>query len=281
MCRVAQVTRSGYYAWRKRKLSRRAEKELSLAVRIREIYGEHRGRYGAPRVHAQLLREGHQTSRKRVARIMRLRGLRGKRPRRYKATTRSDHDHPVAENLLARRFDAERPDDAWVGDITYLPSTEGWLYLAVLIDVYSRAVVGWATSPSLETSLCVHALTNALQRRRPKRSLLHHSDRGVQYASKAYRAVLLKHGITPSMSRAGNCWDNAVAESFFATLKLELGNELKNRDRDELRRALFAFIEGYYNTRRLHSTLGYRTPREVQRRADGDAMDVGMSTRAS
>ncbi len=250
-------------------------------MRIREIYGEHRGRYGAPRVHAQLLREGHQTSRKRVARIMRLRGLRGKRPRRYKATTRSDHDHPVAENLLARRFDAERPDDAWVGDITYLPSTEGWLYLAVLIDVYSRAVVGWATSPSLETSLCVHALTNALQRRRPKRSLLHHSDRGVQYASKAYRAVLLKHGITPSMSRAGNCWDNAVAESFFATLKLELGNELKNRDRDELRRALFAFIEGYYNTRRLHSTLGYRTPREVQRRADGDAMDVGMSTRAS
>lgn len=263
MCRAACVSTGGFYAWRKRRMSPRAEGELKLAVRVREIHGAHRGRYGAPRIHAQLLREGHRTSRKRVARLMRERGLKGRRPRRFRSTTQSKHGRPVAENILDRNFDPAAPHEVWVGDITYLPTEDGWLYLAVLIDLCTRAVVGWATSDSLDRGLCVEALKNALRRHRPPRGLVHHTDRGVQYTSAEYKALLATHGLTSSMSRKGNCWDNAVAESFFATLKIELGDEALGKTPAELNVILFAYIEGYYHAHRLHSTLGYRTPKEA------------------
>ena len=274
MCRAAGVTAGGYYAWRKRRLSPRAEREVALAVRVREIYGAHRGRYGAPRVHAQLQREGNRTSRKRVARLMQQRGLKGRRPRRYRRTTRSDHGRPVADNVLARRFNAERPNEVWVGDITYLETQQGWLYLAVLIDGCTRAVVGWATSDSLERGLCIDALQKALRKHQPPQGMIHHTDRGSQYASAQYREILAGRGLLASMSRAGNCWDNAVAESFFATLKTELGEDALLKTRDELKMLLFAYIEGYYHNDRLHSTLGYRTPREA-------ALDHATTTMAA
>ena len=259
-CRASGVSAGGFYAWSKRRISPREEGEMKLAVRVREIHGAHRGRYGAPRIHAQLLREGHRTSRKRVARIMRQRGLKGRRPRQYRSTTQSKHGRPVAENVLDRRFEVAAPNDVWVGDITYLPTEHGWLYLAVLIDLFTREVVGWATSASLDRGVCVDALKSALQRHHPPRGLLHHTDRGVQYTSGEYTALLAAHGITPSMSRKGNCWDNAVAESFFATLKIELGDEALGKTAAELNVVLFAYIEGYYYAHRLHSTLGYQNP---------------------
>ena len=263
MCRAAGVSAAGFYAWGRRTPGPRALGEVALAARVREIYGAHRGRYGAPRVHAQLLREGHRVSRKRVARLMRHRGLVGRRPRRYRTTTQSKHGDRVAKNVLNRRFNADAPNKVWVGDITYLPTQEGWLYLAVLIDGCTRAVVGWATSDSLERGLCVQALQRALRQHPPPRGLIHHTDRGSQYTSDDYRALLACRGLRASMSRKGNCWDNAVAESFFATLKNELGEDASLKTRAELQRLLFAYIEGYYHHDRLHSTLGYRTPWEA------------------
>ncbi len=272
MCRLAEVSPSGFYAWHKRSmLSRHAARDVELAARIREIFTEHRSRYGAPRVHQQLEREGYRTSRKRVARLMRVRQLRARRARRFVRTTQSVHAWPAAANVLNRRFDASKPNEAWVGDITYLRTREGWLYLAVLIDLYSRAIVGWATGATLERGLCIDALHAALKQHRPGPGLLHHTDRGVQYASDDYRSLLHQHGLEASMSRVGNCWDNAVAESFFATMKVELGEEIEDKSGAQIRPILFAYIEGYYNTLRLHSSLGYRTPREA-------LLDHGMTT---
>ena len=267
LCRVLGVSKAGYYAWEKRPPSARARDDAALAVVIRTVHEASQRTYGSPRVHRELRAEGQRHGQKRVARVMRAEGLRAKSPRRFQVTTTSDHAEPVAPNVLARRFGTAEhcvPDRAWVGDITYLPTGEGWLYLAVLLDLASRKVVGWAMRHTLEQGLTQAALTMALQRRRPAPGVLHHSDRGSQYAAAAYRTQLAAHGLTCSMSRRGDCWDNAVAESFFATLKRELVAGAAWSTRDEARTAVFAYIETWYNRRRRHSALGYRSPEQYE-----------------
>jgi len=222
------------------------------------------GRYGSPRVHAVLAGQGVQISRKRVARLMREQGLCARRPRRFRKTTDSNHRFPIADNLLERSFEVDAPNTAWAGDITYIPTREGWLYLAILLDLYSRIVVGWAMRDDMERQLCLDALTMALTSRRPGRGLLHHTDRGSQYASHDYRAALDAKGLVCSMSRKGDCWDNAVAESFFKTLKTELVDDADFATRAQARRAIFEFIEVWYNRQRLHSHLDYRSPTEYE-----------------
>ncbi len=222
LCRVLGVTRQGYYAFTRRPTSRRAQRESELVERVRRVFDESHGRYGSPRVIAQLEREGVRVGKRRVERIMRGLGLCASRPRRTRTTTRANERHAVEENVLARDFTASRPDERWVTDITYVWTDEGWAYLAVLLDLCSRAVVGWSLDDSLSTRLPLAALEMAVVRRRPTVGLLHHSDRGCQYTSQQYREALRKHGVVVSMSRKGNCWDNAVAESFFATIKREL-----------------------------------------------------------
>lgn len=267
MCRALEVTRSGYYAWRKRKPSVRATRKERLRVEVRAIHRTTRGRYGSPRVHAELQARGERVSRKQVARLMREEGLKGKKRRRFRTTTNSEHAHPVAQNVLDRKFaveEIEGPNRAWAADITYVPTREGWLYLAVVLDLASRLVVGWSMGTTLESSLAIDALEMALQRRRPGKGLLHHSDRGVQYASNEYRARLEGQTALASMSRKGNCWDNAVAESFFATLKVELVYRQPMPTRDAARAAVFEYVEVFYNRQRLHSSLGYSSPVEYE-----------------
>jgi len=260
MCAQLGVSTSGYYAWRRRAPSKRAVEDAALATRIQDVHRQSRGTYGSPRVHASLAADGVRTSRKRVGRLMRENGLEGRRPRRFRCTTDSQHAHPIADNVLDRRFDVQAPDTAWVGDITYVWTAEGWLYLAVLMDLYSRRVVGWAMRDNLDRQLCLDALQMALEARRPARGLLHHTDRGSQYASHDYRELLEAHGIVCSMSRKGDCWDNAVAESFFATLKAELVDGTRFQTRAAARTAIFEYIEAFYNRRRIHSHLAYKTP---------------------
>jgi transposase InsO family protein len=247
-------------------MSARARADVDLATRVTAIHAAHRGRYGAPRIHAQMSRDGVRTSRKRVARLMKERGLRAHRPRRYRSTTDSNHALPVAKNVLGRRFDTTRPNEVWVGDITYLETGEGWLYVAVLLDLFSRKVVGWAASERIDTNLCSTALKRAIRGEHPPAGILHHSDQGSQYASHEYQALLKQHRIRCSMSRRANCWDNAVAESFFATMKKELGDE-RPRTRAGGLALLVVFIEGYYNRQRLHSSIGFRTPAEAMAKA--------------
>ena len=269
MCRVLEVTRSGFYAWRKREPSERARQDQRLRVEMRAIHRSTRGRYGSPRVHAELRARGERVSRKRVARLMRLEGLRGKKRRRFRTTTNSEHTYPIAQNVLDRKFAIEEiggPDQVWAADITYVPTREGWLYLAIVLDLASRLVVGWSMGETLESSLATDALEMALQRRRPVAGLLHHSDRGVQYASNEYRALLEGQAIVASMSRKGNCWDNAVAESFFATVEIELIEDADWQTRAEARGAIFEFLEVWYNRQRRHSSLGYLTPAEFDKR---------------
>jgi transposase InsO family protein len=218
LCRVLEVSRAGFYAWQDRPPAPRTQADERLGLEIAAIHAESRQRYGSPRVHAELGARGHRTSRKRVARLMRQHGLAGRRRRRFRATTDSGHTLPVASNVLARQFAQPAPDLAWVTDITYIATGEGWLYLAVILDLCSRLVVGWAVSERISRELTLNALDMALVRRQPLTGLLHHSDRGSQYASGDYQAVLTAAGIICSMSRRGNCWDNAVAERFFATL---------------------------------------------------------------
>lgn len=268
MCRVLGVSRSGLYAWRRRpRVPERARANLRLLARIRCVHSESRQTYGSPRVHQQLLREGCPVGVNRIARLMREAGLRGRVRRRYRATTNSDHSLPVAPNTLNREFGVPRRDCVWAGDITYLQTETGWVYLAVIIGLHSRAVVGWSMADHMRTELVVAALTNALGVRRPKRDLLHHSDRGSQYASRSYREHLARRGIRVSMSRSGDCYDNAVVESFFGTLKQELAHHTRWRDLSEARAGIHDYIEVFYNRRRLHSSLGYRTPAEVDRDA--------------
>ena len=265
MCRVLEVTRSGFYAWRKREPSARARKDQRLRIEVRVIHRAARGRYGSPRVHAELQAHGERVSRKRIARLMRLEGLQGKKRRRFRKTTNSEHVYPIAQNVLDRKFAVEQvggPDQVWVADITYIPTREGWLYLAIVLDLASRMVVGWSMGETLESSLAIDALEMALQRRRPAGGLLHHSDRGVQYASNEYRALLEGQAAVVSMSRRGNCWDNAVAESFFGTMEIELIEDADWQTRVEARQAIFEFIEVWYNRQRRHSSLGYLTPAE-------------------
>jgi transposase InsO family protein len=265
LCRTLEVSRAGFYAWRRRPPAPRTQADQRLGLEIQAIHAASRQRYGSPRVQAELRHRGQRPSRKRVARLMRAHGLCARRRRRFRITTHSAHPQPVAPNVLARRFAVAAPDTAWVTDITYLWTTEGWLYLAVILDLFSRAIVGWALSAQITRQLPLQALTMALGRRRPPRGLLHHSDRGSQYASGDYQRVLTTHGIVGSMSRRGNCWDNAVAESFFATLKVELAHEAHWATRAQAHAEVFEYLEGFYNGQRRHSALGYLSPVAFER----------------
>jgi transposase InsO family protein len=264
MCRLFEVTRQGYYAYVRSLCSPRLAEEVALLQRIKAIHAENKRAYGSPRIRRELRRRGEHVSKRRIERVMRGAGIVGTPRRRHKTTTRSNPAHPVAPNTLDRDFTATRPDQRWVTDITYIWTDEGWAYLAAILDLYSRRVVGWSLSTSLSTALPLQALDNALAQRVPRGELLHHSDRGCQYTSSVYREALARYGITVSMSRRGNCWDNAVAESFFASLKCELVHTRRWRTRVELRAALFEYLESFYNRRRLHSALDYRTPAEVE-----------------
>jgi putative transposase len=264
LCRCLAVSRSGYYAWRRRDPSPRAQEDARLRVEVAASHSASRRTYGSPRILRDLREDGHHVSRKRVARLMRELGLEGRRKRRFRATTDSQHRFPVAPNVLMRDFEVDAPNTAWVTDITYLATLEGWLYLAVILDLFSRRVVGYAISERIDRALVLEALGKALAQRPGARDLLHHSDRGSQYASHDYREALDQAGITCSMSRRGDCWDNAVAESFFATLKMELLYELPLQTRRETRIAVADYIETFYNVRRRHSSLDYQSPVEFE-----------------
>jgi putative transposase len=267
MCDVLQVAASGYYAWRKRTTpSQRMIADEILMGRIRVVFDESRGRYGSPRVHRELKEQGHQVGRKRVARLMREGGLAARRKRRGTRTTDSNHGHRIAPNLLGRKFDVNGVsiNRVWVSDITYLPTDEGFLYLAATVDLASRNCVGWAMRNTLDAELAVSALRMAVEQRRPRPGLIHHSDRGSQYACDDFRGELDAHQMRASMSRKADCWDNAVAESFFATLEMELIANSRWRTRAEARTAVFEFIEGWYNRVRRHSTLGYLSPMQYE-----------------
>ena len=264
LCRMLQVSPSHFYRWRDGWRSKRAREDEELLVKIRKVYTDHKGRYGNRRVTDELRDDGEDVGRHRVARLMREEELRGKAKRRFRVTTDSNHNNPVAPNLLEQNFEIEEPDRVWAGDITYLRTTEGWLYLAVVLDLCSRRVVGWAMNTRLKKELCLDALQMALWRRRPGRGLLHHSDRGSQYTSEDYRRALRDSGISCSMSRRGNCWDNAVVESFFSTLKRELFLDEPLQDRQRTAQVVFEYIEAYYNRKRRHSSLGYLTPEKYE-----------------
>ena len=268
MCRIFDVSRQGYYAYATRPPSPRVVAEAELCEAIRDIFTESEQRYGSPRVLRTLHERDFRVGKRRVERAMRGMGLMPPTPRRHCITTTRDPAHPVAPNELARDFTATRPNERWVTDITYVWTDEGWAYLAVILDLFSRAVVGWSMDASLATRLPLNALESAILRRRPEPGLLHHSDRGCQYTSTVYRDRLDALGITVSMSRKGNCWDNAVAESFFATLKKEMIYRRSWRNRAELRNAVFEYIDVFYNRRRLHSALDYKTPAAVERDFD-------------
>lgn len=265
MCRVLKLSRSGYYAWIKRKPSSRTQENEILSQEIQQIHQESRQTYGSPRIHAALVAKGFQVGRQRVVRLMEKLGICALRKRKFKATTDSEHDLPIAQNVLARDFTTTEPDRAWVADMTYIWTTEGWLYLAVIIDLFSRRVVGWSMADHMRTALVLTALEAALGQRVPSQTgLVFHSDRGSQYASSDYRDALLKADITCSMSRRANCWDNAVAESFFGTLKIELIYPRIFSTRAIARTIIAEWIEVFYNRQRLHSTLGYLAPAQFE-----------------
>ena len=260
-CRVLGVTRSGYYAWRERPLRDRQQRRTAVVEQIRACFDDSRGTYGSPRLTVELKARGMVVCEKTVAKYMRQERVRASSPRRFvPQTTDSDHPHPIAANVLDRDFVAAMPDQKWVCDLTYLWTDEGWLYLSVVMDLFSRKIVGWSMSGDLKAEGVAAALEMAVTRRRPKEGLLHHSDRGVQYACELYREVLSEHGMTASMSRPGNCYDNAVAESFFGTLKSELVHRRRYLTREQARGELFEWIECWYNRRRRHSSLGYLSP---------------------
>jgi putative transposase len=264
MCRVLAVSRPGFYAWLERPVSRRAQTETRLRVTIRAIHAESQRSYGSPRIHRELRAQGQRHGRKRIARLMRLEGLRAKRSRRYRTTTQSDGRQPPAPNRLGRQFGVRALNQVWAGDVTACWTGEGWLYVAALLDLGSRRVVGWAARATIDQALTRTALERALTLRQPDPGLLHHSDRGSTYTGADYQAALATAGLTVSMSRRGDCWDNAVVESFFATLKTELVHDARWATRAEATTALGAYIEGWYNRRRRHSTLDYRSPVEYE-----------------
>ena len=272
LCRVLQVSKSGYYAWLRRDPSDRAFEDEKLRPKVMEAFERGRGTYGSVRVREELIDQGFEIGRRRVARLMGEMGLVGLPARKFQTTTNSNHANPIAANVLNRDFVATRPNEKWVTDITYIWTAEGWLYVAAVLDLYSRRVVGWSTGATLETTLCLKALSMALGHRAKVRGLLHHSDRGVQYASDDYQTALKARGITCSMSRRANCWDNAVAESFFGTLKTELIYRRPWLTRESAREAIGEYIEVFYNRIRRHSTIGYVSPakfEEMNRRKTG------------
>lgn len=269
MCRALAVSAAGYYAWLARSESRRAAANRQLVTLIRVIHAESRSTYGSPRVHATLQAQGQRIGEHRVARLMRISAIRAKTVKPWRATTDSAHPDPVVPNTLNRQFAVAHPNQVWAGDITYIWTAEGWLYLAVVLDLYSRRVIAWGMGNRLTQELATAALTMALDHRRPARGVVHHTDRGSQYAAAPYRALLAAHGLTASMSRRGNCWDNAVVESFFHTLKAELVYQRRYRTRAEAQQDIFEWIEVFYNRTRRHSTLGYRSPVEFEAMAMG------------
>lgn len=265
LCEVLGVSRSGFYAWKTRPPSPREKSDERLAVEIAATHAKSKKRYGSPRVHRALRKRGIRVGKKRVARLMRNTGLIARQKRRFRRTTDSNHASPIAPNLVARNFEVEEPNQVWVGDVTYVATNEGWAYLAVLLDLFSRRVVGWAMSETNDTELALHALEDAVSGRPSLRAgLIHHTDRGSPYASDDYRAALSSHGMIASMSRKGDCWDNAVAESFFATLRAELVDGERYTTREEAEMAIGAFIDRFYNVERLHSYLDYMSPLEFE-----------------
>jgi transposase InsO family protein len=267
LCRAVKVTRSGYYAWRKRAPSERKKQDQTLLYRIRHFFERSNGTYGSLRIVRDLRDAGFCCGKHRVARLMRQAGLRAVAAPRFRGTTDSKHALPVADNLLDQDFDAPEANVKWAGDITYVWTGEGWLYLAVVLDLFSRRIIGWSMQSRLDRSLVVNALQLALGHRRPGAGLVHHSDRGSQYASGEFQQVLCQRGISCSMSRRGNCWDNAPVESFFGTLKQELVNRCHFATREAARQEVFEFIEVWYNRQRRHSSLGYVSPEEFERQA--------------
>jgi putative transposase len=271
MCNVLGVSESGFYAWRKRSPCQRQREDARLTEEIRQVFAGHQGRYGSPRIHRELQDQGRNTSRKRVARLMREADMSARRKQRRGSTTRRDLSHAVAPNVLNREFTANEPNQKWVTDITYIPTAQNWLYLAVILDVYSRAVVGWSMSACCDEALVESALKMAVAQRRPQAGLLHHSDRGCQYTSHAYRRQLEVLGIVVSMSRKGNCWDNALMESFFGSLKEECVASTVYLTHEQARCSLFEYLEVYYNRQRRHSSLGYVSPftyEQIERNVD-------------
>ena len=268
LCSVLGVSRSGFYAWRKRSVSRRRQRQEQLVEAMREIHGQrHKRSYGSPRMQRELVAQGHRVSENTVARLMRQSGLRATTARKFRHTTDSNHRLPVAQNVLDRQFEASGPNEKWVSDITYVWTHEGWLYLAAVEDLYSRKVVGWSLGERLTSELVNEALRMAIGRQLPMMDLMAHSDRGSQYASGSYQRLLASRGITCSMSRKGNCWDNAPMESFFATLKKELVHQERYATREEARQSLFEYIEVFYNRVRRHSAIGYQSPTRFEEAA--------------
>lgn len=265
MCDVLGVSRSGYYAWLSSTPSPRQLEQQRLETKIKEIFYAHKCNYGARRIRQEMQAIGFVISRRRVSKLMKKQGLYCKTKKKFKTTTDSQHHLPIAPNLLAREFNAYTPDQKYVGDITYIWTQEGWLYLATVIDLFSRKIVGWAMQDHMKTELVNEALLMAIWRRKPKRGLLWHTDRGAQYASQSHRDILQSHGITQSMSRKGNCWDNSVAESFFKTLKTELTYHINYKTKSEAKQSIFEYIETYYNRKRLHSANNYLAPEEFER----------------
>jgi putative transposase len=267
MCQVLQVSTGGYYTWRDRPASAQQQRREVLKTEIEAIHQQFKQRYGSPRMHAELLARGQNCCVNTVAKLMRQHGIAAKTKRKFRCTTDSNHDLPVADNVLDRQFEPAAVNQIWVADITYIPTREGWLYLAAVEDLYSRQIVGWAMSERLTSRLVVDALEMAVSRRLPGEGLLAHSDRGSQYASDHYQRLLERHGITCSMSRRGDCWDNAPMESFFASLKKELIHHEDYQTRAEARASVFEYIEVFYNRVRRHSALGYVSPVDYEQAA--------------
>ena len=267
ICRVLEVSKSGYYAWKDRPKSRGRVDNEGLLIEIRRVFVENDSNFGSPRIWDDLKKANIRCSENRVARLMREAGLVGVQRRKFRATTNSKHNWPVAPNLLERRFNVDEPNKIWVTDITYVWTWEGWLYLSFVLDLYSRGVVGLAMSERITDELTQNALNQAIGRRNPEAGLIHHSDRGSQYASGDYQALLTKHEITPSMSRKGDCWDNAVAESFIHTLKVEKIHKYRFKTRSEAKSKIFEYVEMYYNRKRTHSSLGYLSPFDYEKRS--------------
>ena len=272
LCRVLQVSRSGFYAWLRREPSKREVQDRKLQTEVAAIHKASRGTYGSPRVHEELKAREFAVGRKRIARLMQAAGLTGLPPRRFRTTTDSAHAYPLAENVLDRDFTATAPNQVWAGDITYVRTWEGWLCLAVIIDLYSRRVVGWALGNDLRRDLVLRALYMALGLRQPGEGLVHHSDRGSQYASTEYQRLLEAREIRCSMSRKGDCWDNAVVESFFGTLKSELIHRRPWPTRRAARAAISEYVEVFYNRHRRHSYLGYVSPADFEEAAEKAAL---------
>lgn len=266
LCRVLEVSRAGFYAWRSREPSATDTRRDTLTERMAQIHAEVKARYGSPRMHAELVDRGHECCENTVARVMREAGIAAKTKRKFRQTTDSNHPPPVAENVLDRDFDPAEPNVSWVADVTYIPTREGWLYLAVVVDLFSRMVVGWSMAATMTSRLVVDALEMAVVRRPEGSSdLVAHSDRGSQYASEHYQRRLAEERIVCSMSRRGNCWDNAPMESFFASLKKELVHDEDYATRDEATASIFEYVEAFYNRVRRHSSLGYVAPAEYER----------------